>query len=83
MRAHRFVLLKPIVLLAVLPLERSLCRQACDSMPGAHSIQGDALMRGRCCLPQQLRPASRPLLCLGLRLQPHRLLARSTSVAMA
>ncbi len=38
MRWHRFVLLKPFILLAVVPLERSLCRQACDTMPGAHVL---------------------------------------------
>lgn len=56
MRAHRFVLLKPIVLLAVLPLERSLCRQACDSMPGAHSIQAGTMRR---CLLQTPTAAAR------------------------
>lgn len=34
MRFHRFVLLKPLILLAVLPLERSLCQQTCADMPG-------------------------------------------------
>lgn len=52
MRVHRFVLLKPLVLLAVVPLERSLCKQACDTMPGAwlsQTVQSHLLhMHGPC-----------------------------------
>lgn len=60
MRWHRFVLLKPFILLAVVPLERSLCRQACDTMPGAHVLTSRPS-------PGQRRVTLPPLCCRSCR----------------
>lgn len=45
MRYHRFVLLKPLVLLCSLPLERHLCESTCAAAPGACAVAGRPLAR--------------------------------------